>query len=59
MQAKQALLHLACTSHQQHGTVNVLQYLAVRLRSEVSARDLQGIVQAHSGLIMQVLDGLG
>ena len=35
-----------------------LAYLAVRLRPEVSARDLQSIVQTQTSLIMQVLNGL-
>lgn len=40
-------------------TGEMVEYLAVRLRTKVSAGDLQGIVQAQSGLIMQILNGLG
>ncbi len=40
-------------------TMTASHYLAVWLRLEVSTRHLQGIMQTHGCLIMQILDGLG
>ena len=46
------------TSDHQDRKASMLSHLAVGLRSEVRARNLQSVVQTDGGFIMQILYGL-